>query len=122
MASGMPVLVRSAFRQVAKTWSPCAHRAAAFGVSRAQRTALWSSRYSAETPESWSPATTPRLVADKTSCKPCFSGVSLRRNRDDRGPFLAAGLHERKEEHQERKQTLGGHVLVVNGEPMAAIA
>src|SRR5262249_2176600 len=43
-------------------------------------------------------------------------------DRHDRGPFLATGLHQREEEHQEREQALGGHVMVVDGEPVATIA
>src|SRR5262249_27443140 len=50
------------------------------------------------------------------------TAVSLRRDRHHGSPFLATGLHEREEEHQEREQALRGHVLVVDGEPVVAIA
>src|SRR5262249_8228714 len=50
------------------------------------------------------------------------TSVSRRRDRHDGGPFLAAGLHECEEEHQEREHTLGGHVIVVDSEPVVAIA
>src|SRR4030095_6840424 len=48
--------------------------------------------------------------------------VSLCRDRHDWGPFLATSLHQREEEHEEREQALGGYVMVVNGEPVAAVA
>ena len=66
----------------------------------------------------------PRMCRPWLSCIGGFmrhAFVSLCWDRHDGGPFLATGSTS-EDEHQEREQPLGGHVVIINGKPVAAIA